>query len=346
MPAEVEAMAYNEERGVPWHGLGTPVDGLMTAEDAIVKAGLNWEVVAYPLSDEFGVIPDKVAQRRATDHAYLGTVGDGFATVQNAEAFTFANALVAENPGKALYDTAGSLRGGRTVFLSMDLTAVAPINVAGEAFRTFLLIANSHDGSKALHAAITPVRSVCMNTVNLALAEASTHIAIRHSGDPTAKIKAAQHALGVTIDYVRRFEEVAAAAMKAQVKDDRAEKILQRVFRMRDTTLGDPEGKRYEDHAATRAFDIYQTADDLAPFRGTGWGLVNAVAEYVDHERIYGKNRDDAPDLRMTALVWGAGQQAVSQTLALVVPKAAQAKVAARAAALRVPVPVKASANA
>ena len=339
MPAEVEAMAYNIERGVPWHGLGVPVEGLMTAEEAIEKAGLDWTVSPYPISDEFGVIPDKVANRRSTDHAYLGTVGKGFERVQNRDAFTFANALVAENEGKALYDTAGSLTTGRTVFLSMDLTAVAPINIADEKFQTFLLLSNSHDGSKALRASITPVRVVCMNTLNAAIAGASATFAIRHSGNIDAKMQAAREALGLTIDYIARFEEVAAEAIKVKVTDDKAEKVLRRVFRMSEKTAERGEGKTFEDHAAVRALDIYQTADDLAPFRGTAWGVVNAVAEYVDHDRQYGAAKskaERAADLRMTALLWGNGQQAVTNTLGLLVPKAIHPKALARANALPV----------
>lgn len=335
MPAEVEAIAYNVERGVPWHGLGTPVQGLMTAEEAIDKATLDWVVSGYPISDEFGVIPDKVAQHRSTDNAYLGTVGVGFKTIQNREAFSFSNAIVAENPDAALFDTAGSLRTGRTVFLSMDLTKVAPITIADEQFQTFLLIANSHDGSKALHGIVTPVRVVCMNTLNAALSGHGARFVIRHSGDVNGKLVAARNALGITIDYVKRFEAVAAEAMKVKVSDEKAEKVLRRVFKMKDTTAEKGEGAFFEKHAATRTMDLYLSADDLAPFRGTGWGLVNAVAEYVDHDRTYGRGKDaEALDNRMTAILWGSGQQAVSNTLALVAPKLAHDRVVTRAAAL------------
>lgn len=48
MPAAVETMMYARE--VPWHGLGTKVDGLQTAEEALEKAGLNWTVLQAPLS--------------------------------------------------------------------------------------------------------------------------------------------------------------------------------------------------------------------------------------------------------------------------------------------------------
>jgi phage/plasmid-like protein (TIGR03299 family) len=340
MPAEVEAVAFNTERGTPWHGIGTPINGLFSAEEAVSKGGLDWLVEQHDMVTVSGKpIPDKVAQIRSTDGAYLGCVGKGsFSTVQNRDAFGLANAIVAEEPDRALYDTAGSLKGGRVVFMSMDLTAVAPINVLNDNFRTFLLIANGHDGLMALHAAITPVRSVCVNTVNMAIAGASARIAIRHTGSIESKLAAARSALGLSIDYAKRFEEVAAAAAAVNVTDAEAQAILQRVFRMDPDTLARGEGAVYDHHASNGAFERYQTSEDLAAFRGTGWGLVNAVAEYVDHDRSYGKEMNrQALDRRMTSIVWGAGQEAVSYTMALVAPTLVPAKVLSRANALPVP---------
>jgi len=334
MPAEVENMVYNIERGVPWHGLGVPVIGLMTAEDCIVKAGLDWTVEQRDIVTVDGIpITDKVAQIRSTDNAYLGTVGKGsYATVQNREAFGFANAIVAEDPDRALYDTAGSLKGGRTVFLSMDLTAVAPITVAGDEYKTFLLIANGHDGFTALHAAITPVRVVCQNTLNAALSGVGSRVAIRHTGSVIDKLATARNALGLSIDYAKRFEEVAAAALAIKFTDDKALALLRRAFRFDADLLDKPEGAVLANHASTQAFDLYQNSDDLAPFRGTGWGVLNAAAEFIDH-RPYGtkKDKDLALDQRMQSIVWGSGQETVGNVLALISPKLVPVAVAARA---------------
>ena len=43
MSAEVETMFYVREK--PWHGLGTNVEAALSSREALIAAGLNWEVV-------------------------------------------------------------------------------------------------------------------------------------------------------------------------------------------------------------------------------------------------------------------------------------------------------------
>ncbi len=47
MPAEIESIMWYGER--PWHGLGTQVLETQTSEEALVKAGLDWEVAKKKL---------------------------------------------------------------------------------------------------------------------------------------------------------------------------------------------------------------------------------------------------------------------------------------------------------
>jgi len=217
------------------------------------------------------------------------------------------------------------------VFLSLDLTACAPLQIAGDDFSTFLMLANTHDGTSALTGTVTPVRVVCQNTLNAALRGGTPTFRIRHTGDIESKIAAARLSLKLTIDYMARFEEVATAAMSIKVSDPKATKVLHRVFAMSPETAAKPDSAVFANHHATKAFDIYQSAEDLAPFRGTAWGLVNAVAEYVDHEKVYGKIRPaNADNARTWSVLWGEGQRAITDTLAAVAPKLVPARIAAR----------------
>ena len=63
MPDNVTSMAFNKRQGVPWHGKGAAVDGLMTAAECIRKAGLDWGVAKIP------VRIDDVAGLPIPDHA-------------------------------------------------------------------------------------------------------------------------------------------------------------------------------------------------------------------------------------------------------------------------------------
>jgi hypothetical protein len=75
MPAVVETMVYNR-RELPWHGLGTPVDGLVTAREAITAAELDWTVSRQPIFTEDGEqVPGYARIRRDSDDASFAVVG-------------------------------------------------------------------------------------------------------------------------------------------------------------------------------------------------------------------------------------------------------------------------------
>ena len=52
MPANVETMFYVREK--PWHGLGTKIKEAPTSADALVFAGLDWDVIQKNVYTENG----------------------------------------------------------------------------------------------------------------------------------------------------------------------------------------------------------------------------------------------------------------------------------------------------
>ena len=74
MSAEVESMFY-VGRETPWHGLGISVESAPISEDAIVMAGLDWEVTKEKVFTEGGkLIPNFYATTRSTDGNVYGMV--------------------------------------------------------------------------------------------------------------------------------------------------------------------------------------------------------------------------------------------------------------------------------
>ena len=113
MSALVETMFYVREK--PWHGLGTRVESALTSEEALREAELDWTVEGRPIYDESGnLINGWVANTRSTDKKVLGIVGSRYTRLQNVEGFSFTDNLIGEG---LQYDTAGSLRGGRQIWL-------------------------------------------------------------------------------------------------------------------------------------------------------------------------------------------------------------------------------------
>ena len=115
MPANVETMFSAVE--TPWHKLGVVTPDVLTAQEAITTAGLDWLVDLKPIYftdqvQEMQNVADKFAVVRQTDDKCYGVVGNRYTPVQNLDAFNFMDNLV--DSGDAKYETAGSLNGGAT----------------------------------------------------------------------------------------------------------------------------------------------------------------------------------------------------------------------------------------
>lgn len=306
MVAAVETMAYVEDRGTPWHGLGTPVPGLMTAAEALVAAELDWDVEFDTVQSSTGrLFPNKRMTVRASDGAPLGIVGDRYQIIQNRDAFAFADNIV--DSGEAKYETAGSLHGGKRVFLSMELGHL-DINVKGDDSETkmYLMLTNSHDSATAAEGVITPVRVVCQNTLNVALAGAKASFKIRHTGNIDAKLLQAREALGVSFRYAEDFGRLADRLALKAVTDAQVLEILRTAVFPIDVDAASEE--RVAEHASTLAYENYMTSDNLDPIRGTAWGALNGIGEFIDYGMTYRGQTSSDEDVRANSLLWGTAQ--------------------------------------
>ncbi len=189
MPANVETMFY--VRVTPWHGIGTCVESALSSKEALEKSGLNWNVVQRPImASSCDPIPGYKANIRDIDNRVLGVVTDRYRVVQNSEAFAFTDALLGEG---VKYETAGSLQDGRKVWLLAKLPDKYIIE--GEQVDPYLVFSSSHDGSAAIKVAMTPIRVVCQNTLNIALSSAKRVWSTIHVGDLSAKMDEAHNTL-------------------------------------------------------------------------------------------------------------------------------------------------------
>ena len=187
MAANVETMFYVREK--PWHGLGTNVEEAPTSKEALIAAGLNWNVRSEDIHLRNGeIVEGYKANVRDTDRAVLGVVTDRYRVVQNREAFAFTDALLGEG---VRYETAGSLLGGRKVWMLARMPHEYVIG--GERISPYLLFSNAHDGSGPVRVAITPIRVVCNNTLNLALRTARRSWSLMHKGKIQARLEEARN---------------------------------------------------------------------------------------------------------------------------------------------------------
>jgi phage/plasmid-like protein (TIGR03299 family) len=292
-----------------WHGLGTVIpEDVVTSEQAIELAGLDWEVVTQPLYVGAPTDPAAMSGWTTTQYTALdshkaigrmrevegemtydafGVVGKGFTPVQNKQAFAFADDLV--DSSEAKWHTAGSLRSGRKVWMQMRVPA-ADVSIGGmevdELVRMFLLISNAHDGSGALRIDLTPVRVVCENTQTLAIHGAQRSWAVRHTSGITQRMQLARKALELTFRYSEQLAVVGNTLVERKMTSTEFAAFVKQLVPL--PSAGDPQGERAaknraEARAAIQA--IYDLAPNLDNVRGTQWAALQAVAEYSDHGR-------------------------------------------------------------
>lgn len=279
MAHEVETMAYvsNEANGrfVPWHGLGTAVDHAMTSEEAIKIAGLDWTVESKPVFNESHIqIPGYVANTRSTDGSILGIVSERYKIVQNADAFRFTDSLI---EGDVRYETAGSLKGGRSIFL---LAHLPKTSILGDDIVPYLCFNSTHDGTGAIKVCMTPVRVVCNNTLNLALNGARRTWTCRHMGNIEDKLAEATETLGLANSYMASLAREADVLANTHISNDRIREIVNEMFPI---NTEDSDRHQATVKKAQQEFYVAYYMPDIAKFQNTAYGLVNAMADMVAH---------------------------------------------------------------
>ena len=276
MSAEVETMMFvGRER--PWHGLGTMVEEAPDSREALIAAGLDWDVVQRPVFTQDGVkVPGYFANVRQQDGSILGVVTSRYKVVQNRDAFAFTDALLGDG---VRYETAGSLMGGRKTWILAKLPTRYIIQ--GEQILPYLVFSNTHDGSGAIKIAMTPIRVVCNNTLNLALDTANRSWSIHHTGDIAAKLEDARETLFMAEDYMNELGKGFEDLSRKRLTDAAVDEFIKELLPIADDASETTEKNilRLRKDVATRYFD----APDLQGLRKNGYRFINAVSDFATH---------------------------------------------------------------
>jgi phage/plasmid-like protein (TIGR03299 family) len=301
----VETMAYAGEK--PWHGLGNKLAPQQSIETWKKQAGMDWQIEQSEVryisgNSHLGVInafPEQKVLYRSDTKAPLAVVSKRFHVVQPGEILEFYRDLTAYN-GFEL-ETAGVLREGRK-FWALAKTGQSTSLKGRDRVDGYLLLATACDGTLATTAQFTSVRVVCNNTLSIALGNASSAIKVPHRSqfDPDA----VKRQLGITVSSWDGFVTRMKALVARPVDPDTVEGLLRRVL-----TYAAPEGKTVivNEHALATVRSLYEGGGRgalMASSRGTAWGVLNSVTEYVDHHR-----RARSDDHRRDAAWFGQGAQ-------------------------------------
>lgn len=282
MAHEIESIAYynkeldNIRRWEPWHGLGVPVSHAMSSAEALELAGLDWEVNSRPIFTDNGFqIPGYIANTRSSDNKVLGVVSDKYKIVQNKDAFAFTDNLL---DNEAKYVTAGSLRGGKNVWMLAQLPRT---KILGDDIDQYLCFTNTHDGTGAVRVFTTPIRVCCNNTLNLALNTAKRSWSCRHMGNLESKMHEASRTLELANKYMTELNTTAERLANTHISDERLMQIVAEMFPVDEDNQSHRQLANMEQ--AKREFMVAYYMPDIEQFRNTAWGVINAMSDFCGH---------------------------------------------------------------
>ncbi len=288
MSANVETMFYVRE--TPWHGLGTRVEDAPASMDALILAGLDWQVIQKDVyTGDGSLIPGYKVNIRDTDNAALGIVSDRYKVVQNEDAFQFTDDLLGEG---VTYETAGALQGGKKVWMLAKMPH--RYIIAGDEITPYLVVMNAHDGSSGIKVAMTPIRVVCQNTLNLALGSAKRVWTTRHTENVMYRVHEARETLLLAETYMGELGRGIDTLSKVKLTDKKVMEFMGEFFPVEPDM---PAAQRKNNQR--RLEDMkrrYWDAPDLAHVGRNGYRFVNAISDFATHAeplrrtKNYGEN--------------------------------------------------------
>lgn len=318
----------------PWHGLGVIVEDKMTSVECIELAGLNFNVVKVPtyadmdydavlreekvaisrikglavidgetIKNRLQQVTDRFATIRTDTRQILGSVGSDYTVVNNQEAFEFFDGIVGCK--EAIYETAGALGKGETIFI----TAKIPTQIQlGESVKDnldrYIVLSNTHDGSRSLEAFITTIRVVCNNTLAAARNSASCRFRIRHTKNIKDRVADAQQVLGLEHKLIAAFSNKAVQFVNIPMTKDTTVDFLANMYFNKEelAILGQTED--ISKSVSTRKYNLitdvyghimYGPGQDMSTTKGTLWGVYNGIASYYQNGKSY-KSFDEKLD--------------------------------------------------
>lgn len=283
-------MAYTGAQ--PWHGLGTLMLPEATVPEWVEGAGMDWKIEKAPVQYSYrGVshtVTDRSVLHRSDTGHPLGVVSSGYQVVQPAETIEFFADLI-QSLGLRLA-TAGTLFGGRRYWATGYIGEDAIVD-RRDVVRGYLLLSSSADGSLATTGRFTSVRVVCNNTLGMAMSGARAAVVIPHSTRFDAA--SAKRQLGLAPKAFETFMMDMRRLATVPVTNERAAELTK--------TLTESEGAVSQRIMAL--FGGEAAGDDYEGSGGTAWGWLNAVTQFIDHDR---KAKSDSH--RLNSALFGRGE--------------------------------------
>lgn len=293
---EHDGMAYvkRTQADVPWHGLGNPVHSGVSVDRMAIEAKLEWNVglapVLFQRDGKMWRDNKHNVMYRDDIGMVLDIVGPNYIPVQNHEVLEFFREYV--ESGDMELETAGSLQNGKVIWAlaKMNQNFMLDLDGSEDVVEGYVLLSNPHQYGKGMTVKFTSVRVVCMNTLTMAL-HGGGGLKLWHNRQFDAEAqREAKLRLGIAREKLDAFRDDAETMVQMVLDEAVAVNLLNEIFGT------DNVDKPVEEQTPTvqRVFELYSGqgfGSNLATAKSTGWGLLNAVTQYYDHE--YGRSADN-----------------------------------------------------
>jgi len=237
-------------------------------------------------------------------------VGSDYEVVQNTEVFSFFDSIVGNNNG-ILYETAGALGQGETIFITAKLPDYIKVG-RDDCVEKYLFLTSSHDGTGSITIAFTPIRVVCRNTLNAALRNHTNCIKIRHTASATDKLKEAHKMLGISNQLSVELEAIYNRWSRVRITDPDLKRLIQLAMSPNKETYEklktgkEDELSSHFNNIVSSVFDYAMTSptQQEATTKGTLFGAYNSVTGYFQNVRNF---RDE--ETKFKSIMYGRGLQ-------------------------------------
>ena len=259
-------------------------------------------------SDLFGIYnPVQCMTVRRDTRSYLGTVGVDYKVVQNTEFCEFFDEALGQNA--ACINAVGTLgRFGARIFLVAQVPEMLEV-VPGDPIERHILLTSTHDGSGNIEA-----RFIAWREESNAMVHTPGEIVkIQHSKNAMKRLRLAPMVLAKNVEYWERAKRAYAYMAKTDVNSQQLREFLAAMFP--DIIDRDEDGNEIDRRTSAQAQKARNEIEALfageAPGSSqagrTAWGLYNAVAYFVDHDRRQSKKQREWQISRWETSVFGNG---------------------------------------
>ena len=255
-----------------WENIGTAIsaDNITTA---LQEAKLDYNVIKAKIYTADGkLIPDYVATVREDTGSYLGVVSPNYGVVQNRDAFDFVNYI-----DEDIKFVKAGMTGTGLVYVIGKLPVS---NILGDTFEPYAIFQNSHNGKYGVKSTICPLRFVCQNQFNYAFRNSANTVTIRHSKSVEDRLADAREVLKGIYGYMGTLNSEAERLAAIKVDTTMFERFLNIAFAIKEE---ESRAKKLQEFRRSEFLEAYNQ-DDNANFRGTAWGVVNAMSDYNTHK--------------------------------------------------------------